>query len=121
MHNVQTIVRHVSVPPIVPTSLEQHSILTGDEVTLVDLSNGNMVLILTPANLASGQQFTIKRIDSAQNPSPFEAHISVLTGEAIDTGTRIRLTEPNTAVTLLASTATNNYQVISTLGRIILD
>jgi len=79
VHNLQTFVRKVSVPPIVPNSLEQHNILLGDEVTLVDLSNGNMVLILNPSSTASGQQFTIKRIDSAQNPSPFEAQISVLT------------------------------------------
>jgi photosystem II stability/assembly factor-like uncharacterized protein len=121
VHNVQTFVRKVSVPPIVPTSLEQHNIFPGDEVTFVDLSNGNMTLTLSPANLASGQQFTIKRIDSAPNPPPFEAWISVGTGEAIDTGTRIRLTQPNTAVTLLANGTVNNYQIISTLGTITLE
>ncbi len=121
IHKVLTFVRKLSIPPVAPTSLEQHNIFPGNEVTLVDLTNGSMVLALNPANTVSGQQFTIKRIDPAVNPSQFEVWIEIITGEPIDTGTLIRLTEPNAAVTLIANGAANNYQIISTNGTITLE
>jgi hypothetical protein len=121
IHNVQTFVRKLSVPPIVPSSLEEHNIFSGNEITFVDLTNGSMVLILNPASTVSGQQFTIKRIDPLMNPPQFEVWIKVITGDAIDTGTLIRLTEPNTAVTLIANGDAGNYQIIATQGTIKLE
>ena len=125
IHPIQTIKREISVSPIVPTSMEQHNISSGHEVTFVDLTNGNMVLILNPATSVPGEQFVIKRIDPqltdpANPPSSysFEAWIEVLGGGQIDTGTLVVLSEPNSGVTLMANGAEGKYQIIATHGRI---
>jgi photosystem II stability/assembly factor-like uncharacterized protein len=116
IHATQTLVRKASVSPIAPTSLEAHNIFSGAAVTLVDLTNGSMVLVLSPASTVSGQQFVVRRIDSALTPAPFEVWIKSIVGDPIDTGSQIILDLPNTGVILLSDGAA--YRIIGQVGGI---
>jgi|GEM_PF-702611 len=125
VHKVRTIVRRAN--SILPrNSPDTYSILIDDEIILVNLANGFMVLVLQAAKAVSGQQFVIKRIDPeltdpANPPSSYTSlgvHIQVLGGGLIDTEPVVKLTQPNTGIALIANGDANNYQIISTIGKI---
>jgi photosystem II stability/assembly factor-like uncharacterized protein len=111
VHKVRTIARKVSVPPIVPTTLEQDNVFPGDEVILIDLTHGSMVLVLSPPNVVSGNQFFIKVI---ANPNQFTVQIESQNREPIESGTVLTLDPTNSGVTLLSDG--NTYRIVSTLG-----